>query len=66
NNALGYPNPSFYKYLPGHATLHHDVTSGNNGSGGAYNAAAGWDYTTGFGSLIGAPLATFISQTPGF
>ncbi|HVT37015.1 MAG TPA: S53 family peptidase [Nevskiaceae bacterium] len=72
SNALGFPDASFYHYLPTQPTLHHDVTSGSNGSGGLlgggsnYTAAAGWDFASGFGSLVGGNLATFVSQTPGF
>jgi pseudomonalisin/xanthomonalisin len=45
-----------YRDFPNNAAVLHDVTSGNNGIayGGTtygYNAAAGWDFTTGFGSL---------------
>jgi len=51
-NALPFPTSKFYGDFPNHPELLHDVTSGNNGySGHGYNAAAGWDYTTGFGSL---------------
>ena len=51
-NALPFPTSKFYGDFPNHPELLHDVTSGNNGYNGyGYNAAAGWDYTTGFGSL---------------
>ena len=43
---LGFAAPLLYK-LP--ASTFHDVTSGNNSG---ETAAVGWDYTTGFGSLI--------------
>ena len=45
-STLGFAAPLLYK-LP--ASTFHDVTSGNNSG---ETAAAGWDYTTGFGSLI--------------
>ncbi|HEY2396729.1 MAG TPA: S53 family serine peptidase [Rudaea sp.] len=43
---LGFAPPHLYT-LP--AGVYHDVTSGSNGG---FSATAGWDYTTGFGSLI--------------
>jgi len=45
-STLGFAAPLLYK-LP--ASTFHDVTSGNNSG---ETAAVGWDYTTGFGSLI--------------
>jgi xanthomonalisin len=52
NNSLGLPTQNMYTYFPKDATPLHDVTSGNNGySGHGYNAAAGYDNTTGWGSL---------------
>ncbi|MDB5986114.1 MAG: putative protease [Nevskia sp.] len=65
-NALVFPNPAFYQYIPSHANLVHDVTSGSNGGINPYTAAAGWDFTTGFGSPIVANLASFVASTPGF
>ncbi|WP_175732886.1 S53 family peptidase [Burkholderia ambifaria] len=67
NNALGFPASSIYKYFPSNAALLHDVTSGNNGSGTyGYNAKAGWDATTGFGSVNISKLNTFIQSTSDF
>jgi xanthomonalisin len=43
---IGFAAPKLYQ-LP--ATAFHDVTSGSNGG---ETAAPGWDYTTGFGSII--------------
>jgi pseudomonalisin len=46
-----------YNAIPANASLlQYDVVSGNNGyQGYGYNAAQGWDYPTGWGSLnIGA------------
>jgi xanthomonalisin len=43
---IGFAAPKLYQ-LP--ATAFHDVVSGSNG---AETAAPGWDYTTGFGSII--------------
>jgi len=59
-NGLPFPTSKFYADFPNHPELLHDVTSGNNGYNGyGYNAAAGWDYTTGFGSLDIAKLNSF-------
>ncbi|WP_211463600.1 S53 family peptidase [Collimonas silvisoli] len=70
NNALGFPAASFYKYfrLTANASLLHDVTSGTNGASSSYGykAGAGWDATTGFGSLNIAKLNTFIANTSDF
>ncbi|MEI7035998.1 protease pro-enzyme activation domain-containing protein [Fulvimonas yonginensis] len=44
--SLGFAAPLIYQ-LP--STAFHDVTSGSNGG---ESATAGWDYTTGFGSMI--------------
>ncbi|PFH30469.1 S53 family peptidase [Burkholderia sp. JKS000303] len=67
NNALGFPASSIYKYFPSNAALLHDVTSGNNGSGTyGYNAKAGWDATTGFGSVNISKLNAFIKSTSDF
>ena len=43
---LGFAPPYLYT-LP--SSVYHDVTSGSNGG---FSATTGWDYTTGFGSLI--------------
>ncbi|WP_329172334.1 S53 family peptidase [Streptomyces sp. NBC_01477] len=48
---LGFANPALYK---ANGTGFHDITSGSNG---AYSAAAGWDFTTGWGSYNAATLA---------
>ncbi|WP_321819207.1 MULTISPECIES: S53 family peptidase [unclassified Burkholderia] len=67
NNALGFPASSIYKYFPSNAALLHDVTSGNNGSGTyGYKAKAGWDATTGFGSVNISKLNAFIQGTADF
>ncbi|WP_266169311.1 protease pro-enzyme activation domain-containing protein [Dyella subtropica] len=60
NNSLPFPSSKMYADFPNHPELLHDVTSGNNGYNGyGYNAAAGWDYTTGWGSLDIAKLNAF-------
>ncbi|PXV55325.1 xanthomonalisin [Dyella jiangningensis] len=56
NNSIGFPVSLMYRDFPGNAAVLHDVTSGNNGVSYqgkqyGYNAAAGWDFTTGYGSL---------------
>lgn len=57
---IAFPAASLYKYLSNRTLgLSRDVTSGSNG---AYKAATGWDYTTGFGSLNVGTLNTFISK----
>ncbi|WDD92750.1 S53 family peptidase [Burkholderia sp. FERM BP-3421] len=50
---LGFPAGSFYRSIPSNPSLvRYDVVSGNNGyQGYGYNAGAGWDYTTGWGSI---------------
>lgn len=49
---LGFANPALYAAS---GTGFHDITSGSNG---AYSAATGWDFTTGWGSYNAATLAT--------
>ncbi|MET7482392.1 S53 family peptidase [Streptomyces sp. NPDC005538] len=49
---LGFANPALYT---ANGTGFHDITSGSNG---AYSAASGWDFTTGWGSYNAATLAT--------
>jgi len=61
--ALGFAAPLIYKAAAAnYATDFHDVTSGNNSG---ETAATGWDYTTGFGSLIVSALSGNISSTGG-
>ncbi|MFD4791146.1 protease pro-enzyme activation domain-containing protein, partial [Streptomyces sp. NPDC058459] len=45
---LGFANPALYA---ANGTGFHDITSGSNG---AYSAATGWDFTTGWGSYNAA------------
>ncbi|WP_328552353.1 MULTISPECIES: S53 family peptidase [unclassified Streptomyces] len=49
---LGFANPALYT---ANGTGFHDITSGSNG---AYSAATGWDFTSGWGSYNAATLAT--------
>ena len=60
---LGFAAPLIYKAAAAHyATDFHDVTSGNNNG---FTAATGWDYTTGFGSIIVNQLSSNISSGGG-
>ncbi|MER6070069.1 S53 family peptidase [Streptomyces sp. NPDC001817] len=49
---LGFADPALYSAS---GTGFHDITSGSNG---AYSAAAGWDFTSGWGSYSAATLAS--------
>ncbi|MBX9346811.1 S53 family peptidase [Chromobacterium vaccinii] len=62
-NKLTSPANAIYKYFKANPSLYRDVASGSNG---AYKAAAGWDYATGWGSLNIANLNAFIAKTAGF
>ncbi|GLQ97841.1 protease pro-enzyme activation domain-containing protein [Dyella mobilis] len=63
NNSLGLPTQNMYTYFSKDATPLHDVTSGNNGYGGyGYNAAAGYDTTTGWGSLDISKFSTYVTK----
>ena len=57
--SLGFAAPVFYKVAQSssanYAAAFHDVTSGNNSG---ETAATGWDYTTGWGSVITSQFAT--------
>jgi kumamolisin len=50
---LGFANPTLYAL--GGGTGFHDITSGSNG---AFSAAAGWDFVTGWGSYNAGTLAS--------
>jgi len=64
SNSLVFPATALYQYgAANESTIFHDVTSGSNGG---YSAKAGWDYTTGFGSLNVANFATFVTNNSGF
>nr|WP_199065172.1 S53 family peptidase [Chromobacterium sp. ASV5] len=62
-NGLISPSAAIYKYFKANPSLYHDVTSGSNG---AYRAASGWDYASGWGSLNIANFNAFVSKTAGF
>jgi pseudomonalisin/xanthomonalisin len=66
NNTLVYPASAIYSY--GHVAanaknMFHDITKGSNGG---YTAAAGWDNTTGFGTLDVGKFSAFIDTHTGF
>ena len=58
NNSLPFPAQTLYQGAAAHSNWFHDVTSGSNGG---YTAGAGWDYVTGYGSLIVGNFATAFS-----
>jgi subtilase family serine protease len=60
NDGLAFPDPAIYAAAAKNAAAFHDVTSGSNGS---YSAKAGWDYTTGWGSLDVTKAAAMITGT---
>jgi len=61
NNArLGFPASWIYSHGAQNTPAFRDVTSGNNVG---YSAAAGWDYTTGFGSFDVAATALLTRST---
>ena len=63
NNSLGLPTQNMYAYFPKDATPLHDVTSGNNGYNGyGYNAATGYDNSTGWGSLDVAKFNAYVTK----
>ena len=57
--SLGFASPVIYQVAQSsssnYAAAFHDVTSGNNSG---ENAASGWDYTTGWGSVVVNQLAS--------
>ena len=63
NNTLGLPTQNMYAHFPTDASPLHDVTSGNNGyNGNGYTAKAGYDNTTGWGSLDIAKFNAYVTQ----
>jgi pseudomonalisin len=63
SNTLGFPAASLYAAVHSTPSLVHDVTSGDNGDQGyGYRAAKGWDYPTGWGSLIMSDLASYVGS----
>jgi subtilase family serine protease len=62
-SSIGFAAPLIYADAAAHAsTDFHDVTSGNNSG---ETAAAGWDYTTGFGSIIGSSFVNNVGGSSG-
>jgi xanthomonalisin len=63
NNKLGMPAKDMYVHFNKHKAPLHDVTVGNNGYlGHGYNAKAGYDNTTGWGSLDISVLNGYINK----
>ena len=67
NGTVGFVNPAIYNIGVGssYSSDFHDITSGNNkptaGSGTGFNAVAGFDLVTGWGSPKGAALITALA-----
>jgi subtilase family serine protease len=65
---LGFVNTKIYNIgiSSSYKSQFHDITSGNNkpsaGSGSGFNAVAGFDLVTGWGSPQGAPLINALTQ----
>ncbi len=60
-SSVGYLNPTIYQQLAAAAGTFHDITSGNNG---AYQAGAGWDAYSGWGSPNGAAIFQALAAAP--
>jgi kumamolisin len=61
-NSVGYLSPNLYQKIALATGAFHDITSGNNGS---YQAKAGWDACTGWGSPNGASILQSLSAGTG-
>jgi subtilase family serine protease len=65
NATLGFTNPTIYSIGKGasYNVVFHDITSGNNnnGQGESYNAVAGYDLVTGWGSPNGQNLINILA-----
>lgn len=59
-NSLAFPAQAIYSGAASHPQWFHDVTSGNQG----YAAATGWDYASGYGSVIISALSADLGGTP--
>ena len=59
-NSLAFPAQAIYSGAASHPNWFHDVTSGNQG----YAAATGWDYASGYGSVIISALSADLGGTP--
>ena len=58
--SVGYFNPTLYQQIAADAGTFRDIISGNNGS---YQAKAGWDACTGWGSPNGAAILKALAGT---
>jgi xanthomonalisin len=61
-NSLPFPAQTLYQGASAHPEWFHDVTSGSNGG---YSAKTGWDYTTGYGSVVISNFASAFSGGTG-
>ncbi|KAF1005966.1 MAG: Xanthomonalisin [Luteibacter sp.] len=62
-NGLGLPTSNFYQHFSTDPSPLHDVTSGNNGYNGfGFQAGAGFDNVTGWGSLDIAKLNDYVNS----
>ena len=59
-NSLPFPAQTIYQGAAANPQWFHDVTSGNQG----YAAATGWDYASGYGSVIISALSASLGSTP--
>jgi PKD repeat protein len=59
-NTLPFPAATIYQGAAANPGWFHDVTSGNQG----YAAATGWDYASGYGSVIISALSASLGSTP--
>ena len=59
-NTLPFPAQTIYQGAAANPSWFHDVTSGNQGNA----AATGWDYASGYGSVIIANLSATFGTTP--
>jgi subtilase family serine protease len=59
-NTLPFPAATIYSGAAANPGWFHDVTSGNQG----YAAATGWDYASGYGSVIISALSANFGTTP--
>jgi subtilase family serine protease len=59
-NTLPFPAQTIYQGAAANPQWFHDVTSGNQG----YAAATGWDYASGYGSVIISALSASLGSTP--
>ncbi|WP_051229087.1 S53 family peptidase [Paludibacterium yongneupense] len=58
----GFPGPWVYAAGSSGKRVYRDITSGSNG---AYQAGKGWDFTTGWGSILIEPFAAYLRTVTG-